>query len=101
MKDPYGNADNLGELADLLKAIAHPARLCILRGLAAGGENNVSHMQHCMSISQSNLSQHLAKMRSQGLLAARREKNEVYYRIADERILRIVEAIFNYAGDKD
>ena len=49
------------EPAELLKAIAHPVRLCIVRGLWQGGGCNVSHMQDCLGIPQSTISQHLQK----------------------------------------
>lgn len=83
----------MNETAEMLKAIAHPVRLCIVMGLAEKEECNVSYMQNCLNSPQSTISQHLQKLRSAGIIAARRQGLEVYYRLNDQRILRIVEAL--------
>jgi len=49
--------------AEMLKALAHPIRLCIAKGLI-DGKCNVNNMQECLNISQSNVSQHLAKLKA-------------------------------------
>ena len=56
------------ELADKLKALAHPARLCMVKKLYEHGECNVSYFVDCMPMSQSNISQHLAKLRDLGIV---------------------------------
>jgi DNA-binding transcriptional ArsR family regulator len=81
--------------AELLKAIAHPVRLCIVRGLLREGESNVNRMQACLSVPQSTLSQHLAKLRSAGLISARREATEVFYRVTDPEIHKVIIALFS------
>lgn len=84
---------SMTENAELLKAIAHPVRLCIIMGLAEKEECNVSYMQHCLKSPQSTISQHLQKLRAAGLISASRRGLEVYYRIADQRIYKILEGL--------
>ncbi len=83
----------LNEAAEMLKAIAHPIRLCIVTGLAENGECNVSSMQHCLKSPQSTISQHLQKLRAAGVISARRQGLEVYYRIVDKRIIKILKSL--------
>ncbi len=71
------------EKADLLKALSHPVRLCIVRNLLEQ-RCNVGHMQECLGIPQSTLSQHLAILRSKGILAAERAGAETYYKVVNE-----------------
>jgi ArsR family transcriptional regulator len=82
------------ELAELLKAIAHPVRLCIVRGLAEKGGCNVSHMQSCLEIPQSTISQHLQKLRAAGIITGARNGLEVNYQISDQRIVQLVRVLF-------
>lgn len=72
-----------------IKAIAHPLRLKILCVL---GEKEVSvqGIVDDVGTSQSNISQHLAILRDQGVLATRKDANRVYYRIGDPRTLKLV-----------
>ena len=83
----------LEEKASILKLISHPVRLCILRGLSDEGEKNVSYIQGCLDVPQSTLSQHLAKLRAQGLVAFRRDGQTLFYRIDDWRALRLLETL--------
>lgn len=84
----------LEEKASILKVIAHPIRLCILRGLSEEGENNVSYIQGCLDVPQSTLSQHLAKMRMAGIVKDERRGTEVYYSLANEEVKRIIKLLF-------
>ena len=70
--------------AEFFKTLSHPARLCILRLLLEKGQSKVSDMQCCLEISQSNVSQHVAKLKSAGILAGNREGTEIYYYIKEE-----------------
>ncbi len=78
-----------GEAADLLKALANPHRLLVLCQLEAG-EMQVSQLQTASGLSQSALSQHLARLREEGLVATRREGVAVFYRIANPAALRVI-----------
>jgi len=85
------------EAASLLKLLANENRLLILCRLALAGEVSVGELAEAVGLSQSALSQHLAKMRDEGLLATRREAQTVYYRIADPnaaRLLKVLKTIY-------
>ncbi len=82
------------EKAELLKALAHPVRLCIVRGLLEKGECNVQHMQSCLNLPQSTISQHLAKLRLNGILRCRREGLEVFYQVDNELIREMMAVLF-------
>nr|WP_285860266.1 MULTISPECIES: metalloregulator ArsR/SmtB family transcription factor [Paenibacillus] len=77
-----------------MKALAHPVRLCIIRGLMEKKQCNVSYMQECLDLPQSTVSQHLQKLRSAGIVEAERNGLEINYRIADEKIRKLVTALF-------
>ena len=71
------------DAARLLKMLANENRLLILCRLVVAGEMSVGQLCDAAELSQSALSQHLAKMREEGLLATRRDAQTIYYRIAD------------------
>lgn len=83
----------LDQKAELLKAIAHPIRLCIIRGLLLEGECNVNKIQACLDIPQSTLSQHLAKLRSVGVVKGQRHGTEIFYQVVNQEIGRVVLAL--------
>ncbi len=78
------------ETADILKALAHPVRLCIVRGLLEKGTCNVSYMQECLDIPQSTVSQHLQKLRTMGIVQTERNGLEVNYSVVDPRVKMII-----------
>lgn len=73
--------------AEVCQALASPKRLEILN-LLRDGERCVGDLAGLTGMNQANVSQHLAVLRSKGLLAARREGATVYYRIANPKIVR-------------
>ncbi len=73
-----------------IKAIAHPLRLKVLCVLGAQ-EISVQDIVEAVGTSQSNISQHLAILRDKGVLCTRKDANRVYYRICDQRTLKLVE----------
>ncbi len=73
----------LEQKAEILKAIAHPVRLCILRGLVKSGPSNVGSMQTCLDIPQATVSQHLAKMKAVGIIKGKRKGTQVIYRLTN------------------
>jgi len=73
-------------VADILRALANERRLMILCKLVEWDEGNVTALAEAVGISQSALSQHLARMRDEGLVTFRRESQTLWYRIADPRI---------------
>ncbi len=82
------------EKAEKLKALAHPVRLCIVRGLLQAGSCNVTHMQGCLNLPQSTISQHLAKLRAARLIEGVRNGLEVYYKVVDDDVARLIATLF-------
>lgn len=84
--DPEVMEARATEVAAILRALANERRLIILCRLVECGEANVNTLAEAVGLSQSALSQHLAKMRAEGLVTFRRESQTLWYRIADPRI---------------
>ena len=82
--------------AEKLKVMAHPMRLCIMRGLVFVGGCNVSRMQEHLGIPQSTVSQHLARLRNAGLIEGVRDGVEVHYHIIDKDAEKLVRALFTH-----
>jgi ArsR family transcriptional regulator len=74
------------KVAGLLGALANERRLMILCRLVEWGEANVGTLAEAVGLSQSALSQHLAKMRQEGLVAFRRDGQTLWYRLAEPRV---------------
>lgn len=75
--------------AKLLRALANERRLMILCQLS-GGERAVGDLQPLVGLSQSALSQHLAVLREEGVVATRRDGQVIWYRIVDPAALQVV-----------
>lgn len=90
----HQNPENYEDIAELLKLLAHPVRLCIVHGLWKHGGCNVSHMQECLGIPQSTISQHLAKLRAAGILSGRRKGLEIYYVLCNETVEHLLASLF-------
>src|SRR3569832_975818 len=75
--------------------IANERRLMILCKLFECGEGNVSALAQAVGLSQSALSQHLARMREEGLVTFRRKSQTLWYRIADPRIEQLFATLHN------
>jgi len=73
------------EVAAILGAVANERRLMVLCKLVEWGEANVSGLAEAVGLSQSALSQHLAKLREEGIVAFRRDAQTLWYRVADPR----------------
>ena len=78
------------EAADFIKTLGNQHRLLVLCLLVEKGELNVGQIHQHSSLSQSALSQHIAIMREEGLISYRREAQTLYYRIAHDRVYKIV-----------
>jgi len=86
------------EAAGFLKILANDRRLMILCELLKG-ERSVGELEVIVGLSQSALSQHLAKLRSNHLVITRRESQTIYYRIADPAVTKIIGALYDlYCG---
>jgi ArsR family transcriptional regulator, virulence genes transcriptional regulator len=86
-------ATRAARAARLLKLLANERRLLILCRLIEQGEMNVTQLSDAVGLAQSALSQHLAKMREDGLVAFRRESQTIWYRIADPTAQRLLQTL--------
>ncbi|WP_107989350.1 ArsR/SmtB family transcription factor [Breoghania corrubedonensis] len=96
LSDPDDLSARAGDAARLLKLLASESRLQILCELAQS-EASVTALSKAVGLGQSALSQHLAKMRAEGLVTFRRDGQTLYYRIenpAAERILLLLKDVF-------
>ena len=85
------------EAAAMLKLLSNESRLLILCHLVERGELTVGELVERIGLSQSALSQHLAKLREDGLVATRKEAQNVFYRVSDpraEQILALLHDLF-------
>ena len=85
-------SESAKDTTDLLWALANEHRLRILC-LLEGGERSVSDLGQHLDLSQSALSQHLARLRKAGIVATRREGVTIFYRIADQDALALAKAL--------
>ncbi len=81
-------------VADTLKAMANGRRLMLLCKLVEHGEMTVGDLARDVGLSQSACSQHLARMRDEGLVAFRRDSQTLWYRIADPRIETLLATLY-------
>ena len=82
--------DKAADAARLLRLLASEKRLLILCLLVARGEMDVTSLAGEVELSQSALSQHLAKLREDGFVAFRRESQTIHYRLEDPRAARVL-----------
>lgn len=103
MKQPalFDLADRAADVAQVLGLLASAPRLMILCTLAEAGPLSVTALAGMVGLSQSALSQHLAKLRADGLVAFDREAQTLFYRIADARVLKLMETLHTlYCSDE-
>ncbi len=80
--------------AEKLRALAHPARICIVRNLLKSGSCNVTFLREHLNMPQSTISQHLFKLKATRIIEGSRVGVEMYYKVVDLDIVRLVAAIF-------
>lgn len=81
------------EASRFLRALANEKRLLTLCQLV-GTERSVGSLAEAVGLSQSALSQHLTKLREDGLVATRRDSQTIYYRLADPRIEAMIGLLY-------
>jgi DNA-binding transcriptional ArsR family regulator len=95
-KTPQSNLGDLVpkalEAAETLKALAHETRLLAVCFIG-DGERTVQELEGFLGTTQSNVSQHLAKLKAAGVLASRKDGKLVFYRVKDPGMFRLVEAL--------
>lgn len=91
--------DNAMTASRFLKAISHEGRLMTLCYLASG-EKSVTDLENLLSSRQAAVSQQLARLRTEGLVEARRDGKTIYYRLADKRAARILDVVYDIFCNK-
>ena len=81
----------------IFKVLTHPARLAIL-DILRDGEHCVCHMEAYLGLRQAYISQQLSVLREAGLIQDRREGWNIFYRVADERIYGLLDAVRQITG---
>lgn len=91
MKDIIKRAD---EIANIMKCFSNKDKLAILCFLW-NEEKNVSEIMKCSTISQSQISQYLWKMKLEWILVSEKKWKEVFYKIKDEKVLELIDSMKN------
>ena len=81
------------EAESFLKALANRHRLMVLCELHKG-EHSVTRLQEAIGLSQSSLSQHLARLREDNLVKTRRESQTIFYSLADQNVSRLIALLY-------
>ena len=90
--DTEAMARSAEEASRFLKTIGNPKRMLILCYLA-NCERNVMELEQLLDVRQSSISQELAQLRRNGMVATRRRRRNVYYRISDPKVEAIIGAV--------
>ncbi len=90
---------NAQDASNFLKAMSHEGRLLILCHLASG-EKSVTELEDLLSARQAAVSQQLARLRLEGLVAPRRDGKTIYYRLTDERPRQIIDLVYDMFCNK-
>ena len=83
----------LTEKSEMLKAMAHPMRLCILNCLLSSQDCNVTTLTKKLSQPQSTISQHISKLKAHGLIEGQRNGVEIQYRVIDDEVKSIIDLL--------
>jgi ArsR family transcriptional regulator len=83
---------NYEKVSEVLKALAHPARLKMVAGLLKD-ECNVAQIQKILGLPQSTISQHLRVLKNAGIIKGRKEGTRTCYRVIDAQVRKIMEII--------
>jgi DNA-binding transcriptional ArsR family regulator len=87
------NADLFINASEMLKAMAHPMRIAILRLLNNGKSLSVSEIHEMLDISQSCASHHLSIMKNKNIVVCKRKGKNIFYSISQERISTIIDCV--------
>jgi len=94
---PAAFQEQAAEAASLMRALSNESRLLVLCHLVESGELPAGELVARIGLGQSALSQHLARLREEGLVATRKEAQSVFYRICDpraEQVLALLNDLF-------
>jgi len=87
------DSDRLEMAASMLKAIAHPVRIAILKHLEGGKKLTVTEIHELLGIEQSTTSHHLGILKDKGVLCSRREGKKTYYYLKHDILSQIVDCL--------
>jgi len=87
------NKSKFIQKSELLKALTHPIRMCIVKDLIEK-ESNVTNIQECLDLPQSTVSQHLFKLKAAGIIKGERNGLEISYQVINEDIRKIIKILF-------
>lgn len=82
------------DIAELLKILGHPVRLCIVHGLIKKGRCNVSTIYTCLDMPQSTISQHLSKLKQAKIVTVERVGLEMFYTVKNGLVLDLIDTLF-------
>lgn len=82
------------EVSDFMKCFGSPHRLMILCQLAQG-EKSVSQLMEATGIAQTSMSQHVGKLKTEGLVDFRRDHRTLYYRISNPDVMKVMNSLFD------
>lgn len=89
--------DQLREFkAGIFQALANPTRIAIVELLRDEGEVSVARIHESLNIEQANASQHLAVLRNKSIVLARKEGNQVFYRLRDKVLGQVLDLLRKY-----
>ncbi|GAA5317721.1 MAG: metalloregulator ArsR/SmtB family transcription factor [Candidatus Pelagadaptatus aseana] len=83
---------NAAQASALLKSLSNPSRMLVLCALM-NREHTVGELEELTGLSQSAISQHMARLRDEGIVATRREAQWIYYSLVDEAVKAILETM--------
>ena len=78
--------------AEILKALGHPVRFCIVEGLVSD-EHNVAAMVECTGVPQPTVSQHLNILKAAGIIEGRRDGNQIHYSVCSADAKKVIMAL--------
>ncbi|MGO1368973.1 MAG: ArsR/SmtB family transcription factor [Senegalia sp. (in: firmicutes)] len=85
--------DLFNQKSEILKALAHPIRLCIVQGLMEEEGRNVTTIKNCLNTPQSTISQHLTKLKAAGIIEGKRNGTEINYYVKNEDAKNVINSI--------
>ncbi|MDR3567174.1 MAG: metalloregulator ArsR/SmtB family transcription factor [Syntrophobacteraceae bacterium] len=92
------DAEQIQRAADILKTVAHPARLRIIDFLEPG-EQPVANICKCLNAPQPFISHHLGLMKAKGILVSRRNGNQVFYSVANKSVIEVIHCVRKHGPD--
>jgi DNA-binding transcriptional ArsR family regulator len=85
--------DQLEQAASMLKAMAHPMRIAILKHLEGGKKLTVTEIHEFLGIEQSSTSHHLGILKDKGVLCSRREGKNTYYYLKNNILVQVLDCL--------